>query len=327
MCAVIASAFNTLNLPRWLGFPLYMLLAKLLFPKKAEKPEESDILPATVQAEAAPSSSDATIEPQSMASISTLPNGDIRIGFPGGVELTMVKIKAGSFLMGSPEKESGRDSQEKQHMVTLTNDYWLGKFLVTQGHWKAVMGDNPARFQKGDNYPVEYVSWNDARKFCVKLNELCASQLPQGYRFDLPTEAQWEYACRAGTATALNNGKDMTWLQLYIIGVPPLNEVGWYEKNSDSTHEVGKKQPNAWGLFDMHGNVWEWCRDWYGPYDGDTTDPTGPAGGAAHVARGGSWDYDAKYCRSATRESGRPLNRGNDVGFRLALVPVQLAEH
>ena len=290
-------------------------------------PGGSDSLPANVQTETVPLTSNTSQEPPSSASITNLPNGDIRIGFPGGVELTMVKIKAGTFLMGSPEKESGRDSQEKQHLVTLTEDYWLGKFAVTQGHWKAVMGNNPSRFQKGDNYPVEYVSWNDARKFCIKLNELCASQLPERYRFDLPTEAQWEYACRAGTTTALNNGKDLNRMQLFITGVSPLNEIGWYEKNSDSTHEVGKKRPNAWDLFDMHGNVLEWCLDWYGSYDGNATDPTGPVSGEMRVARGGCWDYGAKLCRSANRSCYYPSKRDNDVGFRLALVPGQMAEH
>ena len=253
-----------------------------------------------------------------------LSSGVIVFDLPGNVELAMVKIKAGSFLMGSPENENGSFPDETQHRVTLTQDYWLGKYSVTQGQWQAVMNNNPSAFKKGDNYPVESVSWNDARNFCIKLNELCANKLPPGYRFDLPTEAQWEYACRAGTTSAFNNGKDLTWLQTYITGAAPVKEVGWFDENSaGSTHEVGKKLPNAWGLSDMHGNVWEWCRDWYGPYDGDATDPTGPASGSYRVGRGGGWYRDDRRCRSASRSGGDPGYRVSDLGFRLALVPVQ----
>ena len=208
--------------------------------------------------------------------------------------------------------------------MTLTKDYWLCKYVVTQGQWQAVMNNNPSAFKGGGNYPVENVSWEDARNFCEKLNGLYADKLPQGYRFELPTEAQWEYACRAGTTTAFNNGKDLTWLQTYITGAPPLKEVAWFDNNNnDSTHEVGKKQPNAWGLFDMHGNVREWCRDWYGSYNGDATDPTGPSSGSCRVFRGGSWDCDARFCRSASRNCNGPGDRYYFLGFRLALVPVQ----
>ncbi len=259
-----------------------------------------------------------------------------------GVVLEMVKIKAGSFTMGSSSGEQGHDNDETQHRVTLTRDYWLGKFEVTQAQWKAVMGNNPSYF-KSDDRPVEQVSWNDAKEFCNKLNTIYAGKLPAGYKFDLPTEAQWEYACRAGTTTSLNIGEDMR-----IFGInnsPNLDKVGWYGGNcgqgfdltsgydisgweekqySDQkggTHPVGKKLPNKWGLYDMHGNVWEWCSDWYGSYNGDAVDPVGPSSGSDRVGRGGSWYGNARYCRSARRGCYSPGIRYDNLGFRLALVP------
>ena len=241
----------------------------------------------------------------------------------GGVELTMMKIRAGAFTMGSPEKEAGRVDNEGQHHVTLTRDYYLGKYEVTQGQWRAVMGNNPSFFMKGDNYPVERVSWNDARRFCDKLNELYAGKLPKGYHFELPTEAQWEYACRADTVTALNSGKDL----VAATGpCPNLNEVGWYEKNSNfSTHPVGMKRPNAWGLSDMHGNVWEWCLDgeWvYGAKASTEIDPVSPTNSSKRTARGGSWDDGARYCRSALRTCFYHGRKYQHLGFRVALVPI-----
>ena len=272
---------------------------------------------------------------------------DIKIDC-NGVDLEMVKIKAGTFMMGSPEDEWGRCPDEKLHQVTLTKDYWLGKYQVTQAQWEAVMGDNPSRFnrhdfsmeqfirwkgnrsffdtltphfakyQNCDNRPVEKVCWGAAKSFCDKLNERYAGKLPCGYKFDLPTEAQWEYACRAGTKTALNNGKILMDCDIDI----DLVEVAWY--NDSETHPVGQKRPNDWGLYDMHGNVWEWCRDWYGDYsDEAVTDPTGPQSGSDHVIRGGSWHCFAENCRSACRRCFSPDRSRPDLGFRLALVPVQ----
>ena len=238
-----------------------------------------------------------------------------------GVSLEMVKIKAGTFTMGSPEGELGRDSWEKQHQVTLTKDYWLGKFEVTQAQYEAIMGNNPSTF-KGSNRPVEEVSWENAKEFCNKLNERYAGKLPTGYRFDLPTEAQWEYACRAGTTTALSNGTNLTSEKGTCSN---LNEVGWYDKNHGSAgHKaVGQKRPNNWGLYDMHGNVFEWCRDWWASYIGDSTDPTGPTSGSDRVIRGGSCVIYAMFCRSAFRTTSPPGDRNCGLGFRLALVPVQ----
>ncbi|MBQ7401834.1 MAG: formylglycine-generating enzyme family protein [Lentisphaeria bacterium] len=227
---------------------------------------------------------------------------------PQGVKLKMVMVPAGSFQRG-------------RQTVTLTKPFYLGKFEVTQAQWKAVMGSNPSGF-KGDNLPVECVSWHDAKEFCKKLNEIYADKLPAGYRFDLPTEAQWEYACRAGTTTALNNGKDLTSSDGRCVN---LNEVAWYYQNSGAgTHRVGQKRANAWGLYDMHGNVWEWCRDLYGSYPyGSVTNPVGPSSGSYCVIRGGSWFYDADGCRSADRHGDVPSRRNRSGGFRLALVPIQ----
>ena len=203
----------------------------------------------------------------------------------------------------------------------ITKPFLIGKYEVTQKQWRAVMGYNPSHF-KGDDRPVEKVSWHDAKKFCARLNELFAGKLPNGYRFDLPTEAQWEYACRSGTETALNNGTNLT---SEFGTCRNLDEVAWYDKNSgSSTRAVGGMRPNEWGLYDMHGNVGEWCRDWYSEsYGGDATDPTGPSNGSCRVLRGGSWINGASYCRSADRDFSGPGGRGDFLGFRLALVPVQ----
>ena len=243
--------------------------------------------------------------------------------------------------MGSPTTEEGRNSYELQHRVTLTRDYWLGTFEVTQAQWKAVMGNNPSNF-KGDDLPVETVSWEDAKAFCERLNNDSSIKKPAGYRFDLPTEAQWEYACRGG-----KRGKGY----LYSGG-DSCSEVAWYVSNSGKSRlqefdlqtatnkelvefirragenecqprPCGGKSPNELGLYDMSGNVWEWCRDWSGSYSGDATDPTGPASGSRRVGRGGSWLSNARECRSAYRSSFSPGGRGNNLGFRLALVPVQ----
>jgi formylglycine-generating enzyme required for sulfatase activity len=177
------------------------------------------------------------------------------------------------------------------------------------------MGANPSYFKNaGANAPVEGVSWDDAQEYCRKLTERerAAGRLPAGYEYSLPTEAQWEYACRAGTTGPYAGNGD-------------LSSMGWYDDNSGSTtHPVGQKQANAWGLYDMHGNVWEWCHDWYGSYPGGAvTDPTGASSGSYRVGRGGSWNLDAGFCRSALRIILDPSNRFINLGFRLALRSVQ----
>ena len=241
------------------------------------------------------------------------------------VNLVMVHCPAGTFTMGSPTGELGRSNNETQHQVTLSKPFWIGLYEVTQEQYKALMGTNPSYFT-GGNLPVEQVSWHDATNFCAKLTakEKAAGRLPTGYVYSLPTEAQWEYACRAGTTTAFNNGTNIpTQEQCSNKPCPNLDEEGWYKYNSGGkTHEVGLKKPNAWELYDMHGNVWEWCLDWYGDYPrGAATDPTGPTAGSGRVIRGGSWRSFANYCRSGYRYNRNPGRRNGNYGFRVALVP------
>jgi formylglycine-generating enzyme required for sulfatase activity len=223
--------------------------------------------------------------------------------------LTLMPISPGTFQMGSA---SGGDSDERPvTRVTISRPFWLGATEVTQRQWQAVMGNNPSNF-KGENLPVEQVSWNEAMEFCRKLTERerAAGRLPEGYVYTLPTEAQWEYAARAGTTGDYG-------------GTGRLDDMGWYTSNSGgSTKPVGTKQANAWGLYDMHGNVWEWCLDWYGTYPGGSvTDTTGPASGSPRVRRGGSWWGTADNCRSAVRFGHTPGNRFANLGFRPALAP------
>ena len=250
-------------------------------------------------------------------------NKDMTIPLSADVNLDMVWIEPGTFMMGSPEDESGRYSDETQHQVTLTEGFWLGKYEITQAQYKAVMEWNPSEFN-GPDLPVEQVSWYDAMEFCVELTDLEreAGRLPEGYKYTLPTEAQWEYACRAGTRSALNNGKNLSGVE----ECPEMDEVGWYWYNSDEkTHPAGQKQPNAWRLYDMHGNVEEWCLDRY-EEDYPTepvTDPVGSSTDLNFVLRGGSWGGAAYDCRSAYRDYGAPNQVYINVGFRVALVPVQ----
>ncbi|MDM8522475.1 SUMF1/EgtB/PvdO family nonheme iron enzyme [Desulfococcaceae bacterium HSG8] len=222
--------------------------------------------------------------------------------------MKFVYIPPGTFMMGSPKGEKNRDSDEVLHKVTLTKGFYMQTTQVTQAQWKAVTGKNPSHFE-GDNCPVEEVSWNDVKVFIKKLNKRGEGT----YR--LPTEAEWEYSCRAGTNTA------------YCFGDDPkeLSRYAWYDGNSKGrTHPVGKLRPNAWGLYDMHGNVWEWCEDWYGDYpSGDATDPTGPDTGSDRVKRGGGWYDDAGNCRSAYRNNNSPGERHGYLGLRLALSPGQ----
>jgi formylglycine-generating enzyme len=272
----------------------------------------------------------------------------------GGDTYPVVWIEPGTFTMGSPDTEPGRlDWEGPQHSVTLTKGFYMGKYPVTQGLYKAVMGSNPSYFTNNPaageaqaKRPAEAVSWYDALVFCNRLsmrdglvpvysisgstNPASWGEVPasgnfawdavvmnrnaNGYR--LPTEAEWEYACRAGTTTAYNTGAEIS------------DATGWYSANSGGmTHEAGKKPANAWGVYDMHGNVWEWVWDWYGSYAGDVSDPTGPDtmlllslssfSGHSRVLRGGSWDNGAQRLRSSCRGDGYPPGRGNDFGFRV----------
>ena len=237
---------------------------------------------------------------------------DVTLAFLGpqtfhvnGVSFVMMPVEAGSFTMGAtPEMENPRDNERTTHRVTLTRNYYLGRTEVTQALWRAVMGANPSGF-KGDERPVENVSWEDCQQFLQKLNALT------GRTFRLPTEAEWEYAARGGW-----KGRGCPY-----SGSRSLKEVAWYGGNSNGrTHDVGTKQPNELGLYDMSGNVWEWCHDWYGSYSrADQTDPTGPSGGSYRVIRGGGWYCNARYCRSSYRYYGTPDTRGDGLGLRLCL--------
>ena len=220
-----------------------------------------------------------------------------------GVKLEMVLVPAGRFVMGSLKTEKDRFENETQHEVTITRPYYLGKFEVTQEQYQQVMGSNPSSF-KGRDLPVEMVSWEDTQEFCKKASETT------GQTFRLPTDAEWEYACRAGTRTTYNAGDTEA----------DLKRTAWYSKNSDkTTHPVGQKVPNAWGLYDMHGNVWEWCADWFGDYGAQAVrDPQGAAEGTDHLLRGGPWGFEPRFCRSADRGRGLPGLRVNVIGFRVA---------
>ena len=229
------------------------------------------------------------------------------------LNLTMLWVKPGTFMMGSPTNEAGRQGDETQHQVTLTNGFYLGKYEVTQAQWERVMGSDPSKF-KGADRPVEQVSWNDVTSFCRKLTEMerRAGRLPSGMAYQLPTEAQWEYVCRAGTRSAYSFGENLTSRQANISGGP------------GETTSVGNYPANAWGFHDMHGNVYEWCADWYGDYpSGAVRDPVGPADGSARVERGGSWNYAANLARCAIRFSYGPANGSNALGFRLSLRPAR----
>jgi formylglycine-generating enzyme required for sulfatase activity len=222
------------------------------------------------------------------------------------MEIEFVSIPAGRFMMGCSQGDGQCYADEKpQYEVQITRRFQLGKYEVTQGQWAQVMGSNPSKFKGEDRLPVEEVSWNDVQRFIAKLNAL-----NDGYRYRLPTEAEWEYAARGGT-TGVYYGS--------------LDEIGWYEKNSGSkTHPVGQKQPNAFGLYDMLGNVWEWCADGYDKsYYGSSpgSDPKGPDSAQARVLRGGSWDDLASNARASSRVGVVPFVRGNAIGFRVCREP------
>ncbi|MFZ4464055.1 MAG: SUMF1/EgtB/PvdO family nonheme iron enzyme [Bacteroidales bacterium] len=225
--------------------------------------------------------------------------------------IDMVFVKGGTFTMGSPTNEAKRSDNETQHQVTLS-DFSIGKYEVTQKQWQFIMGSNPSSF-KGDNLPVENVSWSDVQEFIQKLNQ------KTGKTYRLPTEAEWEYACRAGTSTPFNTGNNLTTSQANYDGNYPYNNNPKGEYRA-KTMPVGSFAPNAWGLYDMHGNVWEWCNDWYGDYNsGSQSNPQGASSGSYRVYRGGGWGDFARLCRSADRNYDAPGNRYSRIGFRLVL--------
>ena len=236
-----------------------------------------------------------------------------------GIKLKL--LPAGTFTMGQP----GGDTAETPHRVTLTKPFYMGVHEVTNAQWKQVMGSVPSEpwwalgsvpsHWRDDDRPVEKLMWAHAEEFCKKLSAL-PEERKAGRFYRLPTEAEWEYACRAGTDTTYSFGDDDS----------QLGEYGWFEGNAgNETHPVGQKKPNAWGLYDMHGNVWEWCNDHYGVYpEGGSTDPQGPSSSETRVMRGGCWGNAAVYCRSAYRYGYGWPSLKDYLGFRLALNPPEV---
>ena len=223
----------------------------------------------------------------------------IAIELKNGINIRMAYCPPGEFVMGSPVDEVYRGTNEAQHRVQLTRGYWIGQYLVTQEQWQIVMGVNVSYFI-GDRLPVDQVNWNECQEFVKRLNAYT------NFEMRLPTDAEWEYACRAGSVGQFSGN-----------GV--LDDMGWYDKNSDeTTHPVGMKLPNAWGIYDMHGNVWEWCNDWYSDNILENTiNPTGPETGDERVMRGGAWDCFYRECRSARRFRCHPNKRDYFYGFRV----------
>ncbi len=284
------------------------------------------------------------VEPPPPKSIELTPDAGptiFTVPLDNTISMDFVGVSAGTFMMGSPKNEEGRYEDEDQVQVNITKTFYMGKTEVTQAQWKAVMGNNPSYF-KGDNLPVECVSWDEAMEFCRKLTdrEHSAERLPRGWKYTLPTEAQWEYACRAGTTTRFSFGNSDK--ELYRYG-------NFYDRSGDTKYDaafsekwgispdtsqddgfvetapVGRLRPNAWGLYDMHGNVWELCLDYYNPRlaGGENPSRTTPGSGeygSYRVDRGGSWCNRAQDCRSAYRCYYPPGNRFRDLGFRVALV-------
>ena len=267
-------------------------------PKK-QKPATTQVAPKKHKSQSKPTKGGTVKRVATKASYS---NGTLTVN---GIKYNMVWVEGGTFRMGATS-EQGSDaySDEKPvHSVTLSS-FYIGKTEVTQALWKAVMGSNPSHF-KGDNLPVECVSWNDCQEFIRKLNALT------GQNFRLPTEAEWEFACRGG-----NNSRGYKY-----SGSNYIDNVAWYDGNfGQTTHPVAMKLPNELGIYDMTGNVWEWCSDWYGDYSsGAQTNPKGPYDGSDRVDRGGGWLSDALYCRSSTRYYLSPGHRDYSLGLRLSL--------
>jgi formylglycine-generating enzyme required for sulfatase activity len=233
------------------------------------------------------------------------------------IGLELILIPPGEFTMGSEDSDSDADVDEKPaHRVTLTQPFLMASTEVTQGQWKSVMGTEPWQgndyVRVGADYPATFVSWADAVEFCQRLGQ------QEGRQYRLPTEAEWEYACRGGSRTQYSFGDNRADLDGY----------GWFSANARDNyeryaHRVGQKRPNPFGLYDMHGNVWEWCSDWYGGYaSGSQTNPTGSESGELRVDRGGSWNYEPRRCRSAVRDGDSPTGR-DDLGFRPVSVLVE----
>lgn len=232
------------------------------------------------------------------------------------VGISLIRIPGGKFTMGSPPEESGRDADENLHDVSIPKSFYLGVYEVTQGEYSRLTGSNPSYFNSASTMdqslalPVERVTWEEAAEFCRRLSELPQERSARRV-YRLPSEAEWEYACRAGSSTAFCFGDD----------VHRLADYAWYAANSKGvTHPVGSRTPNIWGLHDMHGNVWEWCSDWYSDYPkGETLRAELKQPRADRVLRGGGWGLGASFCRSAYRAGAGPKGRGLNAGFRVAM--------
>ena len=267
----------------------------------ASSQKEQPTTPAEEDQPAAPAETAAPVEIPNGSDEPSAEPAKAVVSVVNSIGMRFVPISAGTFTMGEGQTA---------HKVTLTQAFELGQHEVTQEQYEKVMGKNPSKFKGKQKNPVEMVIWNDAVEFCRKLSDL-PGEKSTGYVYRLPTEAEWEYACRAGTTTAYSFGDS----------IGELRDYAWYHQNSGgfsrTTHPVGQKKPNAWGLHDMHGNVFEWCQDWYGDYpSGSVTDPTGPSSGSQRVLRGGSWN-DITFCLSAIRFGPAPDYRNNRLGFRV----------
>ena len=271
---------------------------KIVKKPKKQKPATTQVAPKKHKSQSKPTKGGTV---KCVATKASYSNGTLTVN---GIKYNMVWVDGGTFRMGATSEQGSEISDEKPvHSVTLSG-YYIGKTEVTQALWKAVMGINPSRF-KGDYLPVENVSWDDCQEFIRKLNSMT------GQNFRLPTEAEWEFACRGG-----NNSRGYKY-----SGSNYIDNVAWYDGNSgDKTHPVATKSPNELGIYDMSGNVWEWCADWYGDYSsGRQTNPKGPYGGSGRVNRGGSWYNFARNCRSSIRIDDYPTYRDDLLGLRLAL--------
>lgn len=237
--------------------------------------------------------------------------------FRNSIGMQFVLIPSGTFLMGSPTNEKERNNGEKQHQVTISREFYIGQYEVTQGQWKVVMGNNPSshalRISESVDRPIESVSWNDVQEFIKRLNAKNEG------KYRLPTEAEWEYAARAGTKTpfGIGDGYNLSSTEAHFDARFPYGNALQGERYT-MTREVGDYLPNAWKLYDMHGNVWEWCNDWSGEYtNGSVTDPTGPTTGSYRIMRGGSYKHPGMKSRSAFRAAESPSSSNSDLGFRL----------
>lgn len=271
---------------------------KIVKKPKKQKPATTQVAPKKHKSQSKPTKGGTVKRVTTKASYS---NGTLTVN---GIKYNMVWVDGGTFRMGATSEQGSEISDEKPVRSVTLSGYYIGKTEVTQALWQAVMGSNPSYFE-GDDLPVEQVSWDDCQEFIRKLNSLT------GQNFRLPTEAEWEFACRGG-----NNSRGYKY-----SGSNYIDNVAWYDGNSgDKTHPVATKSPNELGIYDMSGNVWEWCADWYGDYSsGRQTNPKGPYGGSDRVCRGGSWNSGARYCRSSRRSYGYPAGRDGHLGLRLAL--------